>query len=152
MVSPMFSAVFNECKLFFVACADGQKYFQKTEGEGPVFMCSATVPASTYGLETLALPELHQHKLQVCENVWIRRIASVKRVERRRMKHLREEIGTKACIVGKIVTSRMKWAGQNQNRFIRSYYRPRRPLLRPIWSLSQRKHGQNERQQSTEKI
>ena len=27
---------------------------------------------------------------------------------------------------------------QNQNRFIRSYYRPRRPLLRPIWSLSQR--------------
>ena len=27
---------------------------------------------------------------------------------------------------------------QNQNRFIRSYYRPRRPPLRPIWSLSQR--------------
>ena len=27
---------------------------------------------------------------------------------------------------------------QNHNRFIRSYYRPRRPLLRPIWSLSQR--------------
>ena len=27
---------------------------------------------------------------------------------------------------------------QNQNRFIRSYYRPGRPLLRPIWSLSQR--------------
>ena len=27
------------------------------------------------------------------------------------MKHLREEVGTKACIVGKIVQSRMKWAG-----------------------------------------
>ena len=27
---------------------------------------------------------------------------------------------------------------KNQNRFIRSYYRPRRPPLRPIWSLSQR--------------
>ena len=26
---------------------------------------------------------------------------------------------------------------QNQNRFIRPYYRPRRPPLRPIWSLSQ---------------
>ena len=27
------------------------------------------------------------------------------------MKDLREEVGTKACIVGKIVTSRMKWTG-----------------------------------------
>ena len=69
------------------------------------------VPASIYGLEPLALSELHQRKLQVCENNWIRRIARVRRVERRRMKDLREEVGTKACIVGKIVKSRMKWAG-----------------------------------------
>ena len=27
------------------------------------------------------------------------------------MKDLREEVGTKACKVGKIVKSRMKWAG-----------------------------------------
>ena len=27
------------------------------------------------------------------------------------MKYLREEVGTKACIVGKIVKSRVKWAG-----------------------------------------
>ena len=27
------------------------------------------------------------------------------------MKDLREEVGTKACILGKIVKSRMKWAG-----------------------------------------
>ncbi len=27
------------------------------------------------------------------------------------MKDLREEVGTKACIVGKIVKSRIKWAG-----------------------------------------
>ena len=73
---------------------------------------SCVVAASAYGLETLALPELHQHKLQVCENNWIRRIAGVKRVERRRMKGLREEVGTKPCIVvKKIVKSRMKWAG-----------------------------------------
>ena len=32
-------------------------------------------------------------------------------MERRRMKDLREEVGTKACIVGKIVKGRMKWAG-----------------------------------------
>ena len=69
------------------------------------------VPASAYGLETLALSELHQHKRQVFENNWIRRIAGVRRVERWRMKDMREEVGTKACIVGKIVKSRMKWAG-----------------------------------------
>ena len=28
-----------------------------------------------------------------------------------RMKDLREEVGTKACLIGKIVKSRMKWAG-----------------------------------------
>ena len=27
------------------------------------------------------------------------------------MKDLRDEVGTKACIVGQIVKSRMKWAG-----------------------------------------
>ena len=32
-------------------------------------------------------------------------------MERRRIKDLREEVGTKACIVSKIVKSRVKWAG-----------------------------------------
>ena len=66
----------------------GQKYFQKTEGEGPGFLCGASYIVR--GLETLALSELHQHlyKLQVCENNWIRKIAGVRRVERRRMKDL----------------------------------------------------------------
>ena len=35
----------------------------------------------------------------------------VKRVKKRRMKDQREDILTKACIDGKIVTSRIKWAG-----------------------------------------
>ena len=64
---------------------------------------SCVVPASTYGLETLDLSELHQHKLQVCDNNWMRKIARVRRGKRRRMKDQREEVGTKACIVGKIV-------------------------------------------------
>ena len=66
------------------------------------------MPANTYGLVTLAMSELHQHKLQVCENNWIRRIAGVRREERWRMKELQEEVGTKVCIAGKIVKSRMK--------------------------------------------
>ncbi len=56
---------------------------------------SCVVPANTYGLDTLALSELHQHKLQVCENNRTRRIAGVRRVEGRRMKDLREELELK---------------------------------------------------------
>ena len=85
-----------------------RKFSRKLKGK---VLDSCVVPASTYGLETLALSELHQHKLQVCETNWIRKIAGVRRAERRRMKDLREEVGSKACIVGKIVKSRMKWAG-----------------------------------------
>ena len=86
----------------------GRKISRKLKGK---VLDSCVVAASTYGLETLALSELHQHKLQVCENNWIRRIVGVMRVERRRTKDLREEVGTKACIVGKLVKNRMKWAG-----------------------------------------
>ena len=39
---------------------------------------------------------------------WIRRIADIKRVERRRMKDLREEIATEPCLVGEIVKSQMR--------------------------------------------
>ena len=60
--------------------------------KGKVVDCCA-VSASTTGLATLAMSELQQHKLQVCENNWIRSIASVKRVERRRMTDLREDVG-----------------------------------------------------------
>ena len=49
--------------------------------------------------------------IQVSENNLIRRLARVKRVKRRRMKYLREEIRTGVCIVGKIIKSRMKEAG-----------------------------------------
>ena len=85
-----------------------RKIFRKLKWKVPD---SCVVPASPYGVETLPLFELHQHKLQVCENNWIRRIAGVRRVERRIMKYMREEVGAKACIVGKIVKSRVKWAG-----------------------------------------
>ena len=83
----------------------GEKISRKLNGK---VLDSCVVPASTYGLEKSPLSELHQHKLHVCENNWIRRIAGVRREERRRMKDLREEVGTKACIVGKRVKIRMK--------------------------------------------
>ena len=131
-----------------------RKITRKLKGK---VMDSCIVPASTYGLETLALSEPQQHKLQRFENNLVRIIAGVRRVERKTMIDLREEVGTKmygfflgvlystvsrpldrskrftlfltwqtcsfrhglgfsgkhskACIVGKIVNSWMKWAG-----------------------------------------
>ena len=72
---------------------------------------SCVAQASTYGLDTIGLSELQQHKLQVYGNNWIRRIVGVKRVEILRMKDPRKEVGTKVCIIGKVVKSRMKWTG-----------------------------------------
>ena len=51
---------------------------------------ACVTPAMLYGLETLPVSEIHQHRLQVCENNWVRRIARVKRVDRRRMDELIE--------------------------------------------------------------
>ena len=73
-------------------------------------MC--VTPAMYYGIDTLPVTEKHQHRLQVCENNWVRRIAGVKRVDRRRMDELREEVGIQKCLMGRLVKSRMKWAGQ----------------------------------------
>ena len=41
----------------------------------------------------LPVSEKHQHRLQVCENNWVRQTAGVTRVDRRRMDELREEVG-----------------------------------------------------------
>ena len=72
---------------------------------------ACVTPAMLYGLETLPVSEKHQHRLQVCENNWVRRIAEVKRMDRMRMGELREEVGIKKCLMGRLVKSRMKWAG-----------------------------------------
>ena len=58
----------------------GRKISRKPNGK---VLESCVVPTSTYGLETLAMSELHQHKLPVWENNWTRRIAGARRVERR---------------------------------------------------------------------
>ena len=48
-------------------------------------MSTYVTPAFLYGTETLALTELQQQRLHVCENNWVRKIARVTRAERRRM-------------------------------------------------------------------
>ena len=57
-------------------------------------MSTCVTPACLYGTETLALTELQQQRLQVCENNWVRKIARVTRADRRRMVELRDETGS----------------------------------------------------------
>ena len=44
-------------------------------------MSTCVTPACLYGTETLALTELQQQRLQVCENNWVGKIARVTREE-----------------------------------------------------------------------
>ena len=62
-----------------------------------------------------------REKLQVYKNNWARRIAGVKRIDKRRMEELREEAGVReshkeagGSLTRKLVRSRLKWAcGKN---------------------------------------
>ena len=72
---------------------------------------TCVAPACLYDLETVALTEQQQQKLQVCENNWVRRITKTKRVDRRRMNDLRKEVGMQCSLTGRLVRSRMRWAG-----------------------------------------
>ena len=75
-------------------------------------MSTCVTPACLYGTETLALTELQQQRLQVCENNWVRKIAIVTRADRRTMVELREEIGVQSSLTEILMRSRLQWAGQ----------------------------------------
>ena len=72
-------------------------------------MC--VMPANLYSLEMVALTERQHQSLQVFENNWVRRIAGLKRVERRRMDELREDIGAQMSLTGRLVKCQLRWAG-----------------------------------------
>ena len=52
---------------------------------------------------SLLIVDKQQEELQVCENNWIRRIAGVKRIDKRRMEELREEVGVRESLTRKLV-------------------------------------------------
>ena len=54
---------------------------------------NSCITAYLYGLETLAMTEKLQERLQICENNWVRITAGTKRIDKRRMEELREEVG-----------------------------------------------------------
>ena len=69
------------------------------------------MPAYLYSLDTGAMTERQQQRLQVCENNWVRRIAEVKWVDRSRMDELREEISVQMSLTGRLVKCFLRWAG-----------------------------------------
>ena len=71
---------------------------------------TCVAPACLCGTETLALIELQQQRLQVCENNWVRNIARVTSADRRRMVELREETGVQRSFTERLVKSRLQWA------------------------------------------
>ena len=73
---------------------------------------SCVPPAYLCRLETVALRE-RQQKLQVCENNWVRRIAGMKKMDKRRMDELGEEIGVQMSLTGRLVKCRLRWAGHS---------------------------------------
>ena len=74
-------------------------------------MMSCVMLAYLYSLETVALTERQQQRLQVCENNWVRRIVGVKSVDRRSMDELKEEIGVQMSLMGRLVKFQLRWAG-----------------------------------------
>ena len=61
----------------------------------------------------MAMTEKQQQerRLHVCKNKWVRRIAGVKIIDKRRMEELRVEVGVKESLTRKLVWSRLRWAG-----------------------------------------
>ena len=86
-----------------------RKISKKLKGK---VMRTCVTTSCLYGLEKMALTEQQQQqKLQVCENNWVHRITRTKSVDRRRMNDLRKEVGMQCSLTGRLVRSRMRWAG-----------------------------------------
>ena len=74
-------------------------------------LSACVIPACTYGTETLAMTDKQQSRLKVCENNWVRRITRAKKMDKRRVADMREEVGVEQNISEKMVKARLRWAG-----------------------------------------
>ena len=74
-------------------------------------MSTFVTPACLHGTDTLAVTELQQQRLQMCENNRVRKIARVTRADRGRMVELREDTGVQRSLTERLVRSRLQWIG-----------------------------------------
>ena len=72
---------------------------------------ACVTPACLYGTETLAMTELQQQRLQLCENNRVRKIARVTRADRRSMVEIKDETGVHRSLTERLVRSRLQWVG-----------------------------------------
>ena len=72
---------------------------KRQKGQGHEHLRDVT-SACLYGTETLAMTERQQHRLQVCENNWVRKIARVARADRS-AEELDRETGDEHTTVGR---------------------------------------------------
>ena len=91
--------------------ANGKQELQETLEEWNGLFTRHGLKINVEKTEVLALTELQQQRLQVCENNWVRQIARVTRADRRRMVELREETGVQRSLTERLVRSRLQWAG-----------------------------------------
>ena len=72
---------------------------KRQKGQGHEHLHDVT-SACLFGTETLAMTERQQHRLQVCENNWVRKIARVARADRS-AEELDRETGEEQTTVGR---------------------------------------------------
>ena len=72
---------------------------KRQKGQGHEHMYDVT-SACLFGTETLAMTERQQHRLQVCENNWVRKIARVARADRN-VEELDKETGEEQTTGGR---------------------------------------------------
>ena len=114
----------TQCKIdwricfFIMRVTPGANAWKKVEGVigvrrisqklGNVMLSSCVTPACMNALETMALTEKQQEKVQVCENNVVRRTVGVKRADTRRTGELKVEVGVKERFKKNLARSKLK--------------------------------------------
>ena len=78
----------------------GSETIEEIEREGSDVVCNTGLPLRSGDGGTDRMTTI---EVAVCENNWVRSIVGVKRVDRRRMDDLREEIGVQMSSTGRFV-------------------------------------------------
>ena len=82
--------------------------------------------ACLYGTETLAMTELQQQRLQVCENNWVRKIARGTRAYvPEKNCGVKQETGVRRSLTERLVRTRLQWTGHVDRWEMTDYRRER---------------------------
>ena len=107
-------------------------------------MSTCVTPACLYGTETLALTDVQQQRLQVCENNWVRKISKSNEGRYAKNGGVKGRDGSAEELYRETGGSRLRWAGHvermaddrlaNRAAYIREQGRRRRGRSRLRWA------------------